>query len=311
MKAKIYLIFLFYILATADLKAQVGIGTNTPHESAQLEVSSDKKGILLPRLTETQKLAVANPAEGLLIYQTDQRSGFYYYQSGKWNLLSADSSENNQVGAMQYWNGGKWINVPTGTPGQLLQLSGSGVPKWVTTAYQPGDTGPAGGLIFYDKGKYEDGWRYLELAPEKLGKCSWGGCYAEEIENSGQFNDYYVNSQGLSIAMDGIGIGAGRLNTNILLAACPETFPVKLVGAYKGGGYTDWFLPSYKELEKLLILFQNRPELKDIFTSYEDEPYWTSSVPKDGTTMLIYGSIAIELTHISPDLYPVLAVRRF
>ncbi|MCK9288468.1 MAG: hypothetical protein M0P29_12990, partial [Sphaerochaetaceae bacterium] len=35
-----------------------------------------------------------------------------------------------------------------------------------TTTYHLGDTGPAGGYVFYDKDSYSDGWRYMELAPE-------------------------------------------------------------------------------------------------------------------------------------------------
>ena len=34
--------------------------------------------------------------------------------------------------------------------------------------YKIGDEGPAGGVIFYDKGEYSDGWRYLEAAPADL-----------------------------------------------------------------------------------------------------------------------------------------------
>ena len=50
----------------------MGIGTATPAASAQLEVNStsNNKGILIPRLSATQKDAIVNPAEGLLIFQT-------------------------------------------------------------------------------------------------------------------------------------------------------------------------------------------------------------------------------------------------
>jgi hypothetical protein len=33
--------------------------------------------------------------------------------------------------------------------------------------------GPAGGFVFYDKGSYSDGWRYLECAPESAGNDTW------------------------------------------------------------------------------------------------------------------------------------------
>ena len=66
---------LFSLNTTAQ---STGIGTLTPDPSAILDVSSTSKGILIPRLTETQKAAIANPATGLIIYQTDGATGLYY-----------------------------------------------------------------------------------------------------------------------------------------------------------------------------------------------------------------------------------------
>src|SRR6476659_708106 len=56
-----------------------GIGTTSPNASSLLEVKSTTKGILIPRMTQTQRNAIATPATGLLIYQTDKTPGFYYY----------------------------------------------------------------------------------------------------------------------------------------------------------------------------------------------------------------------------------------
>jgi hypothetical protein len=69
--------------------AQVGIGTNTPAASAALEVTSDtnNKGILIPRMTATQKDAISNPAEGLMIFQTSAPVGFYFYTGASWRLM--------------------------------------------------------------------------------------------------------------------------------------------------------------------------------------------------------------------------------
>ena len=71
---KIYLILLFLGFVGS---AQTGIGTTTPDASAKLDISSTSKGMLAPRMTAAQKTAIALPATGLLVYQTDAPTGFY------------------------------------------------------------------------------------------------------------------------------------------------------------------------------------------------------------------------------------------
>ena len=61
----------------------MGIGTNTPDASAKLEVSSTSKGLLTPRMSSVERLAIVNPANGLLVYDVDSNS-FWYYQAGTW-----------------------------------------------------------------------------------------------------------------------------------------------------------------------------------------------------------------------------------
>lgn len=61
-----------------SLNAQLGIGTSTPHASAQLDVNSTTKGVLVTKMTQTQRTAISSPAAGLLVFQTDGTSGFYY-----------------------------------------------------------------------------------------------------------------------------------------------------------------------------------------------------------------------------------------
>jgi hypothetical protein len=80
---------------------------------------------------------------------------------------------------------GEWKEVVTGTSLTMsgLRAEGAGYYLWVSPVfdgqeggtsssikagplgYIVGDPGPAGGLVFYDKGFYSDGWRYLEAAP--------------------------------------------------------------------------------------------------------------------------------------------------
>jgi hypothetical protein len=67
----------------------VGIGTTTPDASAALDVSSTSKGFLPPRLSQAQRNAIASPATGLIIYQTDGTPGLYQYDGSTWSQLGA------------------------------------------------------------------------------------------------------------------------------------------------------------------------------------------------------------------------------
>ena len=79
--------FLIVMLFTALSYAQVGINTNTPDASSALEIESTTGGILIPRMTETQRDAIVSPASGLMIYQTDEVSGFYFYNGTGWTKI--------------------------------------------------------------------------------------------------------------------------------------------------------------------------------------------------------------------------------
>ncbi len=98
MKIK-YFLLTAVILLTTNTFAQIGIGTNTPAASAALEVSSisNNKGILIPRITATQKDAINNPVEGLMIYQTTAPVGFYFYTGNSWILLVSQTDLNLKV----------------------------------------------------------------------------------------------------------------------------------------------------------------------------------------------------------------------
>ena len=71
----------FIILCTLSSQAQVAIGTGspTPDASAALDIQSTTQGMLIPRMTASQRGMIAAPALGLLVYQTDATAGFYFY----------------------------------------------------------------------------------------------------------------------------------------------------------------------------------------------------------------------------------------
>ncbi|WP_315822352.1 hypothetical protein [Paraflavitalea speifideaquila] len=68
------LIFTSYGFAQVAINAD---GTG-PDNSAMLEVKSTTKGLLIPSMTAAQRAAITSPATGLLVYQTDGTTGFYY-----------------------------------------------------------------------------------------------------------------------------------------------------------------------------------------------------------------------------------------
>jgi DUF1680 family protein len=135
---------------------------------------------------------------------------------------------------------------------------------WLSTKeYSVGDTGPAGGLIFYTNPNFAaDGWRYLEAAPvdQSLG-AKWG-CFRAAISGA-----------------RGTAIGSGRQNTADMLAACAERgTAADLCHAYTLNGIGGWFLPSRDELT---LMYRNLKatgtgDFRDAGMA-DNCQYWTSS----------------------------------
>ena len=86
-------IFLALVISLFTLNASaqsVAINTDgsTADPSAILDLKSTNQGVLVPRLTQTQRTAIATPATGLMVYQTDATAGFYYYNGTAWTSLN-------------------------------------------------------------------------------------------------------------------------------------------------------------------------------------------------------------------------------
>ncbi len=74
---------------TVPSSAHVGIGTLTPESSALLDLNSNQKGFLMPRMTAVLRDAITAPAQGLMLYCTDCAPvGFYYYKDTIWQRIS-------------------------------------------------------------------------------------------------------------------------------------------------------------------------------------------------------------------------------
>ena len=89
---KIFLLgkaLLFVTLLNAQHGVAITTDGTTADNSAMLDIKSTSKGILVPRMTAAQRTAIATPANGLLIYQTDGTAGFYFYNGNAWAPISA------------------------------------------------------------------------------------------------------------------------------------------------------------------------------------------------------------------------------
>lgn len=97
---------LFVIFYSTAFSQNVGINGDgsTPDVSAILDVKSTTKGFLVPRMTAAQKTAIATPATGLLIYQTNGTTGFYYFDGAVWQPLVTASVETASNGLNQVGN---------------------------------------------------------------------------------------------------------------------------------------------------------------------------------------------------------------
>lgn len=121
--------------------------------------------------------------------------------------------------------------------------------------YRIGDRGPAGGWIFYDKENNSDGWRYLEVAPEDQGDAEWG-CMGKSIQGT-----------------QGTAVGTGKANTKAIIKGCKRSkIAAKKCTAYRGGGKSDWFLPSKDEL---YLIYVNLHQTG--IGGFVDDGYWSSS----------------------------------
>jgi uncharacterized protein (TIGR02145 family) len=112
---KIVLIFLVNISVSAYINAQsVGINTDTPEASAVLDIvaPNSDKGVIAPRMTTLQRNSIVNPAEGLLVYDTDLKV-YIYWNGTKWVVTMLDAEIASQKFSYFKFTGD--TVVPTGS----------------------------------------------------------------------------------------------------------------------------------------------------------------------------------------------------
>lgn len=119
-----------------------------------------------------------------------------------------------------------------------------------------GETGPGGGIVFFNKGNNTNGWQYLEAAPSDQSTGKAWGCYGTSISGTQKT------------------VGSGENNTALIVAGCSDTnFPAKICDNLVLGGQSDWFLPSIDELN----LMYNNLQKNGLGNFNTQAAYWSST----------------------------------
>jgi hypothetical protein len=157
--------------------------------------------------------------------------------------------------------------------------------------YTVGDTGPAGGWIFYDKGISSDGWRYMEAAPSDQSTGAEWGCFGTLISGA-----------------DGTAVGTGEQNTIDIEAGCTTAGTAADICANLSlGGYDDWFLPSKDELN---LMYENL-KAQGLGGGFADALYWSSSEYSAVTAWSQYFGVFYQWDYPKYSSYRVRAIRAF
>lgn len=99
MKNRFFLVTLVCMFQLNLVAQNVGMNSSgaLPHQSAMLDISAPDKGILVPRMTSSQRTAIAAPATGLLVFDT-QTTSFWFHNGSSWSQLSVGSNGWNLTG---------------------------------------------------------------------------------------------------------------------------------------------------------------------------------------------------------------------
>ena len=199
------------VLIGLNTQAQMGIGTATPNAAAQLDVSSTSKGFLAPRMTKAERdliSTVTSASKGLLIYQTDNTPGFYYYDGTAWTSLATTSSSFVDLTTAQSIGG---LKTFTSNDGLLATgTNGSGTASSLGTGtrmmWYPKKSAFRAGNAFGTK------WDDVNIGNSSV---AMGEATTASGSNSTAFGLFTTASGNSSIAMGGSSNASGNASTAI------------------------------------------------------------------------------------------------
>jgi hypothetical protein len=188
-------------------------------------------------------------------------------------------------GEMQVFNGGAWTNMIGGAATGTISLS-------IGQSYQ-------GGKVAYILVKGDPGY---DVNTQHGFIAATSDQTVPEIGIKWDRGTYTITGA------TGTAIGTGFSNTNKIIASQGEpaiTYAAGLARAYTGGGYTDWYLPSKDELEKLQ---SNKGTIGDFYNFY----YWSSSEVDESKAWFQFFWNGRQYQNVKGELRPLVrAIRSF
>jgi hypothetical protein len=281
------LLIAIVILAFYSVNAQVVVTTDgsSADGSAMLEVKSDDKGFLPPRMTENQRDGISDPATGLIIYQTNGTAGLYEYNGTAWVPVkgTADGSETMV------------------TAGDNVTITGTGTTAspYVVNAVPNHYVGElyGGGVVFWVDHTGQHG---LIVSMIDLGNTPWSNVSNVFI---GTTNDW--NGAGNTTAITG---QSGHISSAAKL--CVDYTNID----YGTGTYSDWYLPSRAELNHVWNnLYEVQKALSSVAGSDKMEIlyYWSSTERSNVEAWIFFFVDGTAYHYPKSNSYFVRAVRAF
>ncbi|MEI7727541.1 MAG: DUF1566 domain-containing protein [Bacteroidota bacterium] len=288
----------------------VGINDNgsSPNSKAMLDVSSTTKGLLPPRMTYAQRIAITNPPSGLMVWCSN--CGTYgelqVYNGTAWtNLIGGAASGLPDAPTIGTATGGNTQAFVSFTaPGfdgnsPIISYTATSSPGGITgTLNQAGSgtitvTGLSNGTAYtftvaatnaLGTGAASSASNSVTPAAFAIGQA-YGGGIIFYIDGTGQHgliaatNDPVVAQMGCvltSIPGTSTAIGTGQANTTLFVNGCSEAGrAARICNDLVLNGYSDWFLPSKDELN---LMYTH----KNAIGGFVSDFHWSSS-EYDGT----------------------------